>query len=48
MFPPTQLSRFRHGAQGVRPRLGIVVTDESGACAPLPIPFRDNQEARRA
>ena len=28
---------FRRGAQGVRPRSGIVVTDCSGACAPLPI-----------
>jgi hypothetical protein len=29
--------RFRRGAQGVRPRSGIVVTDCSGPSAPLPI-----------
>jgi len=36
--------RFRRGAQGVRPRSGIVVTDCSGACAPLPIVISAEQE----
>lgn len=36
--------RFRRGAQGVRPRSGIVVTDCSGACASLPIVEAAGQE----
>jgi len=40
MFERKPPFRLRHGAQGVRPRFGIVVTDESGACAPLPIPVQ--------